>query len=370
MPLALAINNGRASGSHLIQSCRVVCAYSMFCNIATHARLIASESDPADALARQTWTDAAPCEEGLTTKARITPARFWPHRALPRRATLYQKTNPHREATSLTYAKSTVFIYVVSVQACEAPLRSKRRSRSHGPPRKWMELTSYCARQLFPFVGLKAMVTTAFYAHLRPFALTITIGFFQVTGDSANWPHRCSTPCGRQVPLFRSQLCTRSRRTRPLSLPTSLFYSRTFHLHCDASQRHPSRRGTLFTAPRRSVARRPNGPQKPGSDQNARTVAADCSIQRYKKTTRALQRVAMLAPRRGASGLTIAKSRRTLFERPALTPTHAKRWSWQLPCKHSLWELRTTPYVLSFWPSLATDGLGGHAGGLPPCLFR
>ena len=79
IPLALAITKGRPSSSHLVQSCRVVCANSLFCNIAIQARWIASESNLADVPSRQKWIDArttrAPGEEGPTTKSRLTPAQ-------------------------------------------------------------------------------------------------------------------------------------------------------------------------------------------------------------------------------------------------------------------------------------------------------
>ena len=75
MPLALAITSGRASSSHLVQSCRVVCAYSSFCNSAMQARWIASESNPADGPSRQNWPGAratrATCKEELTTQSRV-----------------------------------------------------------------------------------------------------------------------------------------------------------------------------------------------------------------------------------------------------------------------------------------------------------
>ena len=60
MPLALAITKGRASSSHLIQSCRFLCGYSLFCNIAMQASWIAaSESKHA----------GAPIEERITTQS-------------------------------------------------------------------------------------------------------------------------------------------------------------------------------------------------------------------------------------------------------------------------------------------------------------
>ena len=57
----------------------MVCAYSLCCNIAIHARWIASESNPADAPSRQRWIDAhttcAPGEKRPATKSRITTAQ-------------------------------------------------------------------------------------------------------------------------------------------------------------------------------------------------------------------------------------------------------------------------------------------------------
>ena len=264
----------------------------MFCNSATHARWIPSESDPADALARQTWTDAAPCEEGLTTKARITPAHFWPRRALPRRATLYR--------TSLSYSRSIVFIYdmehgVVSVQACEAPLRSKRRA-NHPTIIRTSSLVDGAHLQLcsttLPIRGTNGYGDDRFLRPLETVCAHDYDRLFHATRDSANCSRRCSTPCGRQERLFRSQLCTRSRRTRPLGLRTSLSTTK----HSTALRREPTE---------------PSSPRHGGASHDAltdhRNLAqiktreqwrADCPVQRYKRTTRLLQRVAVLVPRR------------------------------------------------------------------------
>ena len=162
----------------------------------------------------------------------------------------------------------------------------------HGPSRKWMELTSNCARQLFPFVGLMAMVTTAFYANLRPFALAITIGFFQVTWDSANW----------LTPLLDSLWTTRGRSFDRSSAPEA------------AEPGHSAFQTSLSTTKHSTALRReptePSSPRHGGASHDAltdhRNLAqiktreqwrADCPVQWYKRTTRLLQRVAVLVPR-------------------------------------------------------------------------
>ena len=98
-------------------------------------------------------------------------------------------------------------------------------------------------------------------------------------------------------------------------------------LHRGASERHSSRSGTLFTAPRRSVARRRNGPQKPGLDQSTRTL---------KKKTRALQRVTMLDPATVACGQTNRKVTSNIVCAISICSDAAKRRSGQAACKQSL----------------------------------
>ena len=72
MPLAPAITKGRASSSHLIQSCRVVCAaYS-----ATLPYKLVGEplgQNPADAPPRQEWPDTRATR--LTTQPKVALAR-------------------------------------------------------------------------------------------------------------------------------------------------------------------------------------------------------------------------------------------------------------------------------------------------------
>ena len=67
-------------------------------------------------------------------------------------------------------------------------------------------------------------------------------------------------------------------------------------LHRGTSRRCFSRCRTLFTAPRRRVARRPHGTQKPGSVHSTRTVARRLLSATLQKGNTCLQRFAMLDP--------------------------------------------------------------------------
>ena len=96
-----------------------MCAHSLFCNFAMHARCTASESNPADAPCRQNGLMLARLEPGETrpaTKSRIHDGSgaprhgnhetLCPFKVHPREAAFYRKTKLCREATFLCYAKS------------------------------------------------------------------------------------------------------------------------------------------------------------------------------------------------------------------------------------------------------------------------
>ena len=103
--------------------------------------------------------------------------------------------------------------------------------------------------------------------------------------------------------------------------PTAACLQQNIPLRCSTSQRGFSRSGTHLTTPRRSVTRHPHGKQESCTNQSTRTVASRLfSTTRYRKETRALQRIAMLDPATVAHGQTIPKSLPALFARPTLTP--------------------------------------------------
>ena len=171
--------------------------------------------------------------------------------------------------------------------------------------------------------------------------------------------------CSTSLPV-RAALSIAALHQKPQNHATwpsdQLVYSKTFH--CIATRAN----GTLFTAPRRSVARRSDGPQKPGSDQNARAVAGRLLNPTVQEDNTPPPTSCRARPAMVASGLTIAKSRRTLFARPTVTPTPPNVGRGRPRANKAFGAPDNTVSSL-IWQSLARDRLGGHTGGLPPCMF-
>ena len=198
----------------------MVCAYSLCCNIAIHARWIASESNPADAPSRQRWIDAhttcAPGEKRPATKSRITTAQACLDTAITTRSARSERGG-------------------------RSPLEDNGAPElhDHGALKGWKKLTPSYAR-LPPncrvdghCVGLLLQATdlvppqTSVDAWLRHWELLLcpteravpskTLAFdLSVILDSP-WPLRGSTRG------------TSSRRTSLSRLSTSLPTARTFH---------------------------------------------------------------------------------------------------------------------------------------------
>ena len=282
---------------------------------ATHARWIASESNPADAPSQQKWIDArtthAPCEEELTTKSRITPAQVCFDTAIASRSGRTERYRGKPLSIRRQIRTGSDFSDLRQ-EPCEFFLLSAFRHvkphfgqngeqtlpRSHGPPRKWMELTSSCARQLFPFMGLMAMVTTAFHANLRLFVLAITIGFF----SGYRRLSELATPLLDSLWTTAAALSIAALHQKPQNQATKpsnqLVYNKTFH--CIATRANVTLLEEEPSSPRHGGASHdaPTDHRNLAQIKTRERWRADCSIQRYKKTTRFFQRVAMLAPRR------------------------------------------------------------------------
>ena len=322
MPLALAITKGHFLSHSLLSGVVRIQPVLQHCHtrsLDTHL----SQTLPTRRLGKNGWMLARPVlrEEGRTTTFRITPGvprhgnrvTLCPHRALPRKASLYPKTQPcdvselrqeHRDlhdmgtfdgAATTTRRRAHLPLSgllqpripararvghemhdVVGDQACQAPLRSKRRpdhtdllksgyhshswDRCHGEDRMLRQLETVCARD--------------YDRHFRLLAAR------RLAQTAARLP----------VVAFR-----------PACLQQDI------PLHCGASQRHPSRSGTLFAAPRGSVARRP----QQTTEIWLRSKHEGGAEQTLQIESCALQRIALLDPAIVANGLTIAKSRRT-----------------------------------------------------------
>ena len=180
---------------------------------------------------------------------------------------------------------------------------------SHRGLQRWKKLAPSSARLLLPFVGFMALMRAAINSNLRPFALEIMIVFSgylrpkRVAHSSADRSDTTPNVCGLPTPVLGSPLvsdcaqCVQQdiglRRMSGARLPVddlarSLDRSsaaaaadavyltfRPFCLHrhsplrCGTSQRRLPR----LAASWRSIARRRDRTQKPGSDQGPRTVS-------------------------------------------------------------------------------------------------
>ena len=146
---------------------------------------------------------------------------------------------------------------------------------------------------------------------------------FPIRGANDRLLRQLETVCARDYDL--SELLTvllDSMRTTWATLSIAaqsdqLVYN-NFPLHLGASQRRPSRSGTLLSVPQRSVERRPNVSQKPGSDQSTTSVAGS-----------------LLSPTLQKENTSPPTSCHTVCTTNA-DSYPAKRGSWQAACKQSL----------------------------------
>ena len=100
----------------------MVCAYSLCCNIAIHARWIASESNPADAPSRQRWIDAH------TTCA---PAKRGPRRSPESRRLRRASTRQSQHALPVLSEEAALHWKTTALLSCTITehLRDGRNSR-------------------------------------------------------------------------------------------------------------------------------------------------------------------------------------------------------------------------------------------------